>query len=407
MRISKLILLFVIIFPLSVYADESSCVICHRELGGIYTKIVKDWEKSIHNKINVSCSNCHGGDPTSLKNPKGNGTGFIGKLKPQEIPILCAKCHSDVRWMRQYNLRTDQFSEYKTSQHGKLLFEKGNTEVATCINCHGSHAIQKKDLPSSSVYKLNIPYTCSKCHSNEKLMKRYGIPYDQMDQYKKSIHGKLLLERGDLRAPTCADCHGIHGATPPGIEEVENVCGNCHAKEYEFYSESPHQKAMEEVGIPKCISCHGNHDIKKADYKLFYGKGIRHCGYCHKEDTIPYRSGIYIGKLIENEENILKKIIYEVNNLGEKGVDISQLNLRIIETKAKLTGLKPLTHTLSVERIKREIYDISDDIGRIDKKIEEEKNQLRFGKRVLIIILFVTLTIIGLLYMKKMDLRGS
>src|SRR5688572_12273090 len=44
----------------------------------------------------------------------------------------------------------------------------------------------------------------------------YGIPTDQAEKFKGSVHGEALLKNRDMAAPTCNDCHGNHGAAPPG-----------------------------------------------------------------------------------------------------------------------------------------------------------------------------------------------
>ena len=43
------------------------------------------------------------------------------------------------------------------------------------------------------------------------------FPATNMPSGSKSVHGKALLEKGDLSAPTCNNCHGNHGAAPPQI----------------------------------------------------------------------------------------------------------------------------------------------------------------------------------------------
>jgi mono/diheme cytochrome c family protein len=86
-------------------------------------------------------------------------------------------------------------------------------------------------------------------------------------------------------APNCATCHGIHGATPPGIREVSNVCGNCHGAVIGYFREGPHFAAVQEVGEPKCVTCHGNHSNRKPTLKVFSGSGPGECGSCHEEKS--------------------------------------------------------------------------------------------------------------------------
>ena len=80
-------------------------------------------------------------------------------------------------------------------------------------------------------------------------MKQYGIPTDQFAKYNTSVHHDALAVRGDLSAPTCTTCHGNHGAVPPGVDKVQNVCANCHVFQAQMYTTSSHNKAFEALKV--------------------------------------------------------------------------------------------------------------------------------------------------------------
>lgn len=385
-------------------AAEEVCITCHQELGGELARAVKEWRGSVHQEAGVFCSFCHGGNPASYDHAMDKKTGFVSKPKPKEGVLLCARCHADVRMMRQYGLRTDQFSEYKTSIHGKLLWEKDDSNVATCISCHGVHNIMKKDVPYSSIFRLNIPETCAKCHSDAKRMKAYKIPIDQFLQYRESYHGRLLLEKGDPRAPTCADCHGIHGATPPGITEVANVCGTCHFVIASYFKEGPHERSMREVGTPKCISCHGNHYIPTASVGLFSGEEKGHCGSCHSKGTEPYKIAEIMKEVIEGAESRLKRAEEAILNLKQKGLDVSDMEAAAVEARAKITQAKPVSHALALTKVKTHTDEAIRDVKGIELQAQKLRRELYVRKRALTIALLLTLIMIGLLYVKKRSL---
>ena len=98
------------------------------------------------------------------------------------------------------------------------------------------------------IHGLNGDNTCGGCHSNPDTMKPYGIPTDQASKYLQSVHANALLKKQDLSAPTCNDCHGNHGAAPPGVASVENVCSNCHAFQAQLFDASPHKQAFAGAG---------------------------------------------------------------------------------------------------------------------------------------------------------------
>jgi hypothetical protein len=91
-----------------------------------------------------------------------------------------------------------------------------------------------------------------------------------------------LLEKGDLSAPACNDCHGNHGAAPPGLKEVALVCGTCHGREAELFEGSAMRRGMEAMGKPGCVTCHGNHGVvHPTDAMLSAAPGGK-CADCHE-----------------------------------------------------------------------------------------------------------------------------
>ena len=93
-------------------------------------------------------------------------------------------------------------------------------------------------------------------------MAKYGIPTNQLAEYRTSVHWAALSKRGDLSAPNCASCHGNHGAKPPEVESVAAVCGNCHVLFAQLYEKSVHEPIFSGAsGGGGCIVCHSNHGI--------------------------------------------------------------------------------------------------------------------------------------------------
>ena len=216
-------------------SKTDQCASCHMELEGRLGDPVKAMDKDdIHRQRGLSCANCHGGDPTQegRRAAMDPAKGFIAIPKREDIPRLCGKCHSDAAFMRRFNpaQRVDQEAEYSTSVHGKRL-RQGDAKVAVCTSCHGFHGVKAVKNPASPVYPLHVAETCGTCHANADYMKEYKIPTDQLAKWKNSVHGEAMLQKQDISAPTCNDCHGNHGAAPPSLSSVSNVCGTCHVRQ--------------------------------------------------------------------------------------------------------------------------------------------------------------------------------
>jgi hypothetical protein len=260
-----------------VEAAPSSCIACHAQLDGATGETARLWERDVHGIAGLGCESCHGGDPSpalaedseAAMTPK---RGFAPAPKRLEIPEFCGRCHADPAFMKRYDpqVRVDQLAEYRTSVHGKRNRE-GDPRPATCIDCHGAHGIRPVDVPDSPVYATHVPETCGRCHADAKLMAPYGIRTDQLAQYKRSVHAGALLERGDVAAPACNDCHGNHGAAPPGIQSVAFVCGQCHGREAALFGASIKKELFQNLEQAECTVCHDHHDVSHPTPELFHG----------------------------------------------------------------------------------------------------------------------------------------
>ena len=78
-------------------------------------------------------------------------------------------------------------------------------------------------------------------------MGKYNIDINVYQDFSNGVHGVALLENRDIGAPSCNDCHGNHGATPPGINSISNVCGMCHVSNVNFFKESTMGEAFNEM----------------------------------------------------------------------------------------------------------------------------------------------------------------
>jgi len=296
---------------------QTSCVHCHDSdlFSPKDRERVHTFRSDVHALAGLSCHDCHGGNPdpknddmTVAMDPAYAPAPFVAKPKRADIPAFCGRCHSSAAYMKKFNpaARVDQVAEYASSKHGQLL-AKGDEKVATCVDCHSVHGIRAKGDPESPVYPTHVAETCSRCHSDSKRMGSYGIPTDQLARWRVSVHAQALLDKGDLTAPTCNDCHGNHGATPPGIESVSFVCGNCHARESElFRASSKHQgwtshnellatgakcadchddgRAKLEIRqFSECVTCHENHGVVRPSIALVGLLPDTPCAFCHEE----------------------------------------------------------------------------------------------------------------------------
>ena len=161
------------------------------------------FERSIHAGEKIACADCHGGDPRTVDVERAHRGRFLDMADRGRIPGLCAKCHSDPSMMRPYNLPTEQYVIYQTSEHGKAL-ARGEMRAAVCSDCHGAHDVLSPSHPESRVYPRHIPATCAGCHSDKALTPQFGLDPNVVEDYSAGVHGKALILAGNLAAPDCS-----------------------------------------------------------------------------------------------------------------------------------------------------------------------------------------------------------
>jgi predicted CXXCH cytochrome family protein len=332
-------------------SSQNSCVDCHKTQTGKSAEAVTQWTSSIHSARGVTCTDCHGGDATKAAKDAAHATsaGYVGKPKTQNVPALCASCHARVDLMRQYDLPTDQYAQYQESVHGTKL-AAGDTKVATCFVCHDQHGTKEVKDPTSNVYPMNVPKLCASCHADANLMKPYGIPTNQYDLYKKSVHGIALLDKQDPRAPSCATCHGFHGATPPGFSEVANVCGSCHSATQDYYLKSKH--ASNTPGTPKCVTCHGRYDVGPASEAMFTNTDTRGCASCHATGSAQATGVKALYDAITASAAEYDKATQAIKSAAGTGLIMSPEELKLSDAKTNLITARAAQHTLSIDTVK-------------------------------------------------------
>ena len=374
--------------------DEASysCMVCHGE-----QKV--EYQESIHEKRGILCHDCHGGDPTSLDqeismSPK---TGFVGKPPKQKLTFLCGNCHADRKRMQPFGIPTHQLDDYKTSQHGIALLERNDPNAATCIDCHGTHRILLADNPESKVFPTNLPQVCAGCHSNKELMDKYNLPSNTFEEYSQGIHGEFLLQKNDRSAPTCARCHGNHGALPPGVTQVEHVCGQCHIRATDYFDQSPHLSAMKRNQMAQCISCHEPHRTQKANINMLGPV----CTQCHDEGSGAYKRGQQIKTLIVEVQDEIKETENLIAEAKLKGIDVMEDEVAVERAKSNLAQAIPKIHALNLSLVEENTVDAKSIASDIKLRIHEILESFRLRKVALgFIWLFIFFTV-TVLYMKK------
>jgi uncharacterized protein with PIN domain len=331
-----------------------ACTNCHADLegkdlpheaplkrvncGACHDEEAKQLSKSLHGRaaargdaLAPRCVNCHGNhDILPAKDPQS-------RIAPLNIPLVCGQCHREgTPVQRNRNIGQHNILEnYSESIHGQALLKKGLVVAPSCISCHTAHSILPHTDSNSSIARVNISKTCTKCHAEIEQVHRRVISgelwekkahvlpvcidchqphkirqllYPQgmadadcmrchADQHLKASDGRAMFvnasELADSRhvKVACSQCHSEVNASR--IRPCETIthrvdCTACHAEIGQQYQRSMHGQlaAKHDANAPDCKECHGTHrvfgrrDPKSASFPINVPEL---CGRCHHE----------------------------------------------------------------------------------------------------------------------------
>ena len=269
--------------------SNDECLACHNDKGlksaaGKSVFVDPDrFSASIHAQADLGCLDCH----ADLKGVKDFP--HAGKLKP----AACTVCHDKEAVL------------IKRSVHGQPQ-TAANPITVGCADCHGTHDIRGKDDAESSVFSINIPETCERCHA-ERVKTKKGNAF--VMGYNRSAHFKALQKAGLGISATCVNCHGGHDVRPVADADsrvsrkaIVRTCGRCHVGIEKNYLEGVHGKNFIKGGqdVPVCTDCHSEHSIQgpgnvRSDVYATKVAGV--CSRCHDDERLARQYGLLTSRL--------------------------------------------------------------------------------------------------------------
>jgi hypothetical protein len=162
--------------------EVESCIRCHSDPDFVAThpklyEYYRDWERSIHGQEEVTCSDCHGGDPEvsdarqahaefESENESANAVAF------SRVHETCGDCHDEI------------LEAYRESEHyAKVKESKGERHGPTCVTCHSSMNTLTLDV-------TGVEAACARCHDEET-----GIAPGVPQQARTTLNKFLSIDR--------------------------------------------------------------------------------------------------------------------------------------------------------------------------------------------------------------------
>jgi predicted CXXCH cytochrome family protein len=196
-----------------------------------------------------------------------------------------------------------------------------------CLACHAEPG-QTTTLPSGELLYISVdPDTfansihgmeglaCTQCHTD---IRGYPHPPIESSTRREYTHEQYALcascheasytvatndahlqaiERGNLDAAVCADCHGAHDIQKPAEprSKVPQTCQRCHSEIYAAYKDSVHGSDLIGEGnpdVPSCVDCHNAHNVQGPSNSAFRLFSPDICERCHADPELMGRYGV-------------------------------------------------------------------------------------------------------------------
>ena len=209
----------------------------------------------------VACSACH------------TGVTFFPHEPQAALRVTCGRCHAQ------------QDSLWRVGVHGP----HGGVPRAGCVDCHGGHAVARKGFLPTAEGRLAMREACARCHAA------------QVRSAERDVHADTI---------PCTACHGSHDMRPvpdPATHRIDiglaHHCAACHVTEGTSYFADIHGRtAARQSASPRplgpdtaatCISCHGEHGIRRANDPTWRFAVADACTRCHQAYGSTYRDSYH------------------------------------------------------------------------------------------------------------------
>lgn len=286
--------LLALVIPSLFCQVDGDCLVCHEDQdlksdsGRSMFVDNEGFQASIHGQTGIGCIDCHADLSKVEEFPHVSPLQAVG----------CGQCHEDSQ------------EQFNRSIHFSAAQKEGGIIVG-CKDCHGSHEVKSKDDFGSTVFPLNLPSTCEKCHL-EKVETEKG--FDFIRQYNLSIHFRALERSGLTMSASCSQCHGAHetkkvhdSGSLVSRQNIIKTCGKCHVGIERDYYEGVHGKdyVKGNLDVPVCTDCHNEHDIlspQSLESGVYATKVAEVCSRCHDNVALSRQYGFLTSRLKTYEE---------------------------------------------------------------------------------------------------------
>ena len=248
--------------------DENSCATCHGEADlweGETLRLYVPHDSlanDVHWNNGVNCHDCHGGDPSSFDVPQAHG---IADPEEEAAEEEAAEEEAAEEEAAEEEATEEEAAEEEATEE-EATEEEATEEEATEEEATEEEATEEEaaedeeeeeeeeDVIDFRATMDEVRQVCGNCHK------------DQLTAVRMGVHQKAgeKDERGAGTIMTCGKCHGekVHGMlakddtrSPVFLDNQIETCGECHEEYLATYKESVHGLGLSESGLLVTASC--------------------------------------------------------------------------------------------------------------------------------------------------------
>jgi len=234
----------------------------------------------------VACVECH------------TGVTFFPHEPQAARRVVCGRCHAaqDALWRAGVH---GPLGAPRATVHGRGAGSAGGAKDAdvsasvpsgaACVDCHGGHAVARKGFLPTAAGREAMREACARCHPA------------QVASAERGVHADTI---------PCTSCHGSHDMRPVPDDATRRIdirlaraCAACHTKEGASYFADIHGRTAVRQALgpapitgdtaATCISCHGEHGIRRASDPTWRFAVADACTRCHVEYGSTYRDSYH------------------------------------------------------------------------------------------------------------------
>jgi predicted CXXCH cytochrome family protein len=224
-----------------------------------------------------------------------------------------------------------------------------------------------------------------------------AVPTTQRAEYEQSVHYDALTRRNDMSAPTCNDCHGNHGAAPPGVSSLTTVCGTCHAVFQTKFAASVHAQIFEKA----CIECHGNHAVLAPSDSMLGVSKESICAACHEGKDDPGAVGAArMHAALERLANDIGASSTLIDRVKNSGMEVGDQEIALNEARTRLVLARTEVHAFNPESLDAVVNEGSKILEGVDRAGADALDELAYRRRGLFVSLALILIVVTALGLK-------